>query len=145
MRVAEVMTPDPFTIEPEKSVREALKTMQAMDIRHVPVARGRTLVGIVSDRDLREFTLPALLRFEEPEVARDQLDTPIGSVMRTDTLAVQAEEELSEAVSVMLDHKVGALPVLLSAARALVEAGLAAEGHLLGLLGCRSRRRRGAR
>lgn len=112
MRIAEVMTPDPFTLEPESTVREALKAMQSMDIRHMPVTRGNTLVGIVSDRDLREYTLPTLLKFEEPDVAREQLDTAIGEVMRTDTLAVEAEEELSEAVGLMLDHKVGALPVL---------------------------------
>ncbi len=112
MRVSEVMTPDPTTIRPEQSVRAALELMQEIDARHIPVARGRTLVGIISDRDLRELTLPALLKFSEPEVAQQQLDTPVSEIMRGDTLAVNSEDELSEAVDLMLDQKVGALPVL---------------------------------
>jgi CBS domain-containing protein len=50
--LAKVMTPDPDTLEPGDSVREALDLMQAGHYRHLPVVDGGRLIGIVSIRDL---------------------------------------------------------------------------------------------
>jgi acetoin utilization protein AcuB len=120
MQVGEIMTPGPATISPEQTVRDALELMQELDIRHVLIAREGSLVGILSDRDLRDLTVPTLLRFEEPDVARNQLETPVSEVMRTDTMAIDVAADLTEVVEVMLDTKVGALPVTDNATGALV-------------------------
>jgi CBS domain-containing protein len=49
--LADVMTPAPHTIDPEKSFGHALQLMHTHHIRHVPVVDGGKLVGIVSARD----------------------------------------------------------------------------------------------
>jgi acetoin utilization protein AcuB len=54
MLVKEVMTRDPVTVKKDDSFRYALKLIRKEGIRHLPVVEGRRLVGIVTDRDLRQ-------------------------------------------------------------------------------------------
>ncbi len=50
------MTRDPRTIEPSASVEDALQTMFAGGFRHLPVAQGDEILGVVSMRDLSRAT-----------------------------------------------------------------------------------------
>jgi CBS domain-containing protein len=50
--LAKVMTPDPETLTPDDTVREALDLMQEGHFRHLPVVDRGRLIGIVSIRDL---------------------------------------------------------------------------------------------
>lgn len=50
--VAEWMTPDPVTASPSTDVEDAAELMLGQGFRHLPVAEGSDLVGIVSLRDL---------------------------------------------------------------------------------------------
>ena len=62
MKVKDVMTKHPITIDPEAAVGTALDVMRTKHIRHLPVVDDAgTLIGIVTDRDLRHAALaPAL-------------------------------------------------------------------------------------
>jgi len=51
-KVSQVMTPDPDTMKPTDTVRAALDLMARRGYRHLPVKRGKKLVGMVSIRDL---------------------------------------------------------------------------------------------
>ena len=60
-RLTDVMTPEPKTMDPDKTYGHALLMMQENGFRHVPVIEGGRPVGIVSSRnaldpDLEEFT-----------------------------------------------------------------------------------------
>jgi len=50
--VAEVMTDDPLTIDPDDSLETCLTLMRRHNFRHLPVSKGRELKGIVSLRDI---------------------------------------------------------------------------------------------
>ncbi|MBW1904578.1 MAG: CBS domain-containing protein, partial [Deltaproteobacteria bacterium] len=52
MLAKDVMTENPVTATELMSVAEALGLLYELDVRHLPVVRGRELVGIISDRDL---------------------------------------------------------------------------------------------
>jgi CBS domain-containing protein len=52
MQIAEVMTPAPITCAPETTVAEAARLMWEGDCGVLPVVNGRTLDGVVTDRDL---------------------------------------------------------------------------------------------
>jgi CBS domain-containing protein len=63
-RLADVMTPSPKTVTPDKSFGYALLLMHENGFRHLPVIEGEKLVGIVSarnalDPDLEEFVSEA--------------------------------------------------------------------------------------
>jgi len=63
-RVADVMTPDPLTVAPDRTYGHALVIMQENGFRHVPVVKDGKPIGIVSSRnamdpDLEEFASEA--------------------------------------------------------------------------------------
>lgn len=63
-RVGTVMTPDPQVVDPDKPFGYALVMMHERGFRHLPVVRGRRLVGIVSarsamDPELEDFVSEA--------------------------------------------------------------------------------------
>jgi CBS domain-containing protein len=59
-RLGQVMTPDPDTLKPTATVRDALDLMKMHGYRHLPVVQGRKLVGIVSIRDLYNTVMDQL-------------------------------------------------------------------------------------
>jgi acetoin utilization protein AcuB len=120
MIVADLMTLDPVIATPDTSVAEVWERMREADIRHVPVVDRGDLVGIVSDRDIAHLDLASVLNLEGAASFRDELSRPIVRVMSADVIAVAADAQVSEAVALLIQHKVGALPVVLPETRKLV-------------------------
>jgi CBS domain-containing protein len=56
--IKSVMTPFPYSIDPEAPVGSARAMMEEHDIRHLPVKHGDSLVGVVSDRDIEHALNP---------------------------------------------------------------------------------------
>lgn len=107
MVVEEIMSERPYTVEANQSVREAMNQLMSQDIRHLPVLDGEVLVGMLSDRDVRGIAAETLTG--DPA---DQLSAPVSEVMTSDPITVSPESEVVEAIDLMLEHKVGALPVV---------------------------------
>ena len=64
MKVFDVMTPNPVTVEVDALLEDAMDLMDRHHVRHLPVLQRGTLGGVVSDRDLLEATgwLPRRVR-----------------------------------------------------------------------------------
>jgi len=120
MIVAEVMTSKPVTATTSDSVRKVMETLFELDVRHLPVLEDGMLVGIVSDRDVREVAAPLLAIEERSTKLSPLLDQPISSLMSTDVLSVDPETEVSEVVDLMLEHRVGAVPVVATDSEELI-------------------------
>jgi acetoin utilization protein AcuB len=120
MIASELMTPDPATATPETMIAEVWDLMRDMDIRHVPVVDEGLLVGMVSDRDLAYLDMVGVLTVEGATSLRDELATPVVKVMSTDVISIDAETPLGDAVALLIEHKVGALPVVRPETRELV-------------------------
>lgn len=112
MRVGDLMTPNPITVPPATSLLEARALMGKERIRHLLVTEDERLVGIVTDRDIR-LNLPSQatsLSVWELNFLLSRLT--VGQVMTRAVLTVEPEREAGEAAQIILDHKIGALPVL---------------------------------
>ena len=120
MIAGDLMTPDPTTVTPEASVAEAWDLMRVLDIRHIPVVDGQTLVGMVSDRDLARVDMAGILASEGADVLRQELATPVVKIMSADVISVDTETDLDDVVSLLIEHKVGALPVVRPGTRDVV-------------------------
>jgi acetoin utilization protein AcuB len=120
MVVEEIMTPKPMTVAPTTTVRDVIAALQEIDARHLPVVEGSDLVGIVSDRDLREFTAPSLALLEHPAELAQKLARPVSAIMQSDVLTVDPEADVAEVVDLMVEQKVGAVPVLRAGTQELV-------------------------
>jgi acetoin utilization protein AcuB len=96
--VAEIMRKPVLTVSPEKSVSTARRLMREARIRHLPVVGDdRLLVGIVSDRDLRE-------------VANDAI--PVGEVMASPVFVISPDTSVRQASRIFRERRFGAMPVL---------------------------------
>lgn len=111
MLVRDAMSSNPIVIDADASLGEAFDILQANSIRHLPVVKGGALVGMVSDRDLRSL-MPRIADAKTLERLMARYDSPVSSVMATDVETVHAEQDLNESIDVMLEMKVGALPVI---------------------------------
>jgi acetoin utilization protein AcuB len=108
----DLMTPDPVTVPPEASIAEVWDLMRERDIRHVPVVQGGVLVGMLSDRDLGRLDIARALTSEGAEALRRELATAVVNVMSSDVIAVEPDTDLGEVVELLLEHRIGALPVV---------------------------------
>jgi CBS domain-containing protein len=66
-RLCDVMTPEPVTVDPERTFGHALQQMHSCGVRHMPVVEDGKPVGIVTARDaldpeLEEFVAEARRR-----------------------------------------------------------------------------------
>jgi acetoin utilization protein AcuB len=111
MRVVDVMTTDPLTVTRTETIGQADELMNTNRIRQLPVVEGKELVGIVTDRDIRSFLSGSLL--EDPEEAREKaLNTKVSEIMTTEPLTVSPEDDLEEVVELLIEEKVGGIPVV---------------------------------
>jgi CBS domain-containing protein len=113
MRVRDLMTAKPITVDPETPVLEAGQRMAGARIRHlvVVVDDGR-IVGIVTDRDVRLNTPSPATSLSVWELNYLLPQVTVGSVMTTSVIVVDPDRPIAEAARIMLDHKIGALPVV---------------------------------
>jgi acetoin utilization protein AcuB len=112
MKAHDVMTPNPVTVAPQATLAEVWDLMRDANIRHVPVVEDGALVGILSDRDLGSLDVARLLTTEGADALKRELSTPVVDIMSADVIFVQAETDLGEVIDLMLESKVGAIPVV---------------------------------
>jgi acetoin utilization protein AcuB len=113
MDVRSLMTKDPVTVQAGETARVAADLMRAHKIRHLPVVdRTDKLVGIVTDRDIRQILFaPALrTRMETSGTLPDQIT--VGEIMSAPVVTATPYMDVAEAAKVMHERKIGALPVV---------------------------------
>jgi acetoin utilization protein AcuB len=100
--VRDWMTREPETVTVDCAISLAVQRMQRREIRHLLVVDGARLVGVVSNRDLRR-----LLTGDTPGSMGD----PVSRIMTEDPVTVSPDVPVAEAARLLLEQKIGALPV----------------------------------
>jgi acetoin utilization protein AcuB len=108
MQIINLMTPDPITIDQHDTLSKAKSLMDEGSFRRLPVMDHGRLVGIVTERDLREY-----IGYLE--------STRVTAAMRTPLITVTPYKTVEDAACLMLKHKIGGLPIV-------------AEGELVGIV-----------
>jgi CBS domain-containing protein len=101
-KVADLMSRDVVTLEEDDDLGLAESILGLGRIRHLPVARGETLLGLVTHRDL----VRALAE------TKGEKGRKASEIMRRDVRTVTPTTRLREAAELMLKHKLGCVPVL---------------------------------
>lgn len=112
MRVEQRMTQDVVTIGPAEGLQRALSLMREHRIRHLPVVEGRRLVGIITDRDLREVGSRSTRGGEPPAVLAALGPLAVRELMTRTVITVGPEVPVEEAARLLVQHKIGCLPVV---------------------------------
>lgn len=114
MFVTEMMKTDLVAVTPETSISEATALMEKGNFRHLPVvdADGK-LVGIVTDRDMRDAHPSSLLDEESYQKTLDKvMQHTIGEIMTAEPITVAPYYTLQDTLLIIGKKKVGALPVV---------------------------------
>ena len=130
MKVRELMSTELVTLTEDETLAHAQRCMERGRIRHLPVVRERSLVGLVTHRDLLAASFSIFAEVEADEQRRVFLTVPVSEVMHRDLLTVGPETPVAEAARILLRSKYGCLPVVDEVGRLV---GLVTEADFLRL------------
>ena len=100
------------TIPRASSLLDAAITMRRSSIRHLPIVDGEKLVGIITERDVLRCSPSLLSEITQEEYNSIFENTPIERVMTRDPMSVTPDSPIRDAILLMLDRKMGCLPVV---------------------------------
>jgi len=112
MLVKDIMTRNLITIDPETSFTNALKIMRENKIRRLPVLEGKKLVGIVTEKDILYASPSKATTLDVWELHYLLNKLKVKEIMTKNVITVQEDTPIEEAAKIMVDNKIGALPVL---------------------------------
>jgi acetoin utilization protein AcuB len=109
MNANDILTENVVTVNEATSIRDAVELLQTLEIRHLPVlGSDRQLVGMLSDRDVRNSATPYTLERESPGEEGGR----VVDVMTSDVVSVTRETDLDEIIDLILENRIGAVPVV---------------------------------
>jgi len=102
-----------MTVKPNAPVDATLKRMREEKVRRFPVVDDKgQLVGIVSDKDLLYAAPSPATSLSIYELHYLYSRITVEQVMTRDVITVEEDEPIEEAARIMVDHKIGGLPVM---------------------------------
>ncbi|BFR49309.1 CBS domain-containing protein [Nitratidesulfovibrio sp. HK-II] len=113
MLIREWMTKDVITVTPDTSMMKASKILKENRIRRLPVvdAEGR-LIGIVSDRDIKEASPSKATTLDMHELYYLLSEIKVKDIMTRDPFTVRAEDTVETVALNMIEKRIGGLPVI---------------------------------
>lgn len=112
LKAEDVMTRNPVTLDITSTVQDAADMMWAAEVRHIPVVEHGTLVGMISDRDLRSYMLPRPERIFRADEERARMAVSVSAVIPSDVTTVRPDTPVAALLDILLEEKIGAVPVL---------------------------------
>jgi CBS domain-containing protein len=101
--IRDLMTSNPTTIEPDKTVVDAAKLMRDEDAGLIPVVEGQKLIATITDRDI---TIRVVAE------GKDATSTSVRDAASTRIVTVDPDQNLDEALQLMAKNQVRRLPVV---------------------------------
>jgi acetoin utilization protein AcuB len=130
MLVRDVMQSKLITIDPETTLPQAMRLAAERRVRHLPVVQNGDLVGIVSDRDLKQAMASPATSLEAHELNYLLNRLTVAEIMTRTVITIGPMFPIEEAARLMVQEKISALPV--TTAGQLI--GIVTETDLLELL-----------
>ena len=121
MFVQEWMTQSPQTVERKTPVMDAMQMLRTGGYRRLPVVEAGRLVGIVTDRDLKDATPSKATTLSVYELNYLLSKLTVKEVMKSPVISVRPDDPVERAALLMEEHKISGLPV-------------ADEGTLIGII-----------
>ena len=112
MQVGAYMTRQPITVPADATMKEAVMLMRQHQIRHLPVVNGGSLIGILSDRDVRRASPSLLTGIDRENYDQVLNETLVTRIMTREPFTVESKTSLLEAVRVLVDKRIGSIPVV---------------------------------
>lgn len=114
VRVADWMSRRVLAVETFDSIGVARQLMAKHRVNQLPVLENEKLVGIVTDRDIRDAYPTSMMINRGKEIDRFADSVTVEEVMSHDVMVVRPDISLAAAVSLLRRHRIGSLPVMKS-------------------------------
>ncbi len=101
MTTRDLMTRGPITVQPDTTILDAVRLMRERNISCLPVTKGDSLVGMMTDGDLRDRVLAESL----------PTDRPVREVMTPDPISLPTDALAFDALVTMMQREISHLPV----------------------------------
>lgn len=112
MLIKDIMSKPVVAIKPKESAFTAYRLMQEHKIRRLPVLDSNRLVGIVTERDIREARPSAIAHLPQ-EASEDILRiTQVNQIMAKQVVTVISDDPVEQVALLMASHKIGGIPVM---------------------------------
>ncbi|HJX72627.1 MAG TPA: CBS and ACT domain-containing protein [Candidatus Deferrimicrobiaceae bacterium] len=115
MFVTRRMRRDVVTVAPSSTLKEARRLMREHNVRQLPVTgKENELIGVLSDRDIREAMLPVGILPGASEAKMEEMlaNTPVEKVMTRKVVTATIDDSLEDAIVLLHDFRVNSLPVV---------------------------------
>jgi acetoin utilization protein AcuB len=112
MQVEQWMNRDLVTVSPDESFRTAMHLIRQKGIRHLPVVEGKRLVGVVTDRDLRQAAPSGATSLSIHELHYILERLTVREIMTKQVVTIRPEQTIEDAALLLLGHRIGGLPVV---------------------------------
>ncbi|MDX1775113.1 MAG: CBS domain-containing protein [Desulfobulbales bacterium] len=113
LKVKDIMTSEVFVLHATQTLELVRSLMRIKHVRHVPIVEpDNTFVGLLTHRDLLAQTISHLADVNADEQEYLDRHIHIMKIMKTDVLTADPEMDLCTAITLLLEHKYGCLPVV---------------------------------
>lgn len=112
MYVSDWMTKKVLTVGPDDYLSDAIILMRDKAVKHLPVVKGDKLKGILSDRDIKEYSPSKATTLDIYELHYILANTSIKELMKAKVTTTTPDTPVEEAAMLMLDKNIGCLPVI---------------------------------
>jgi acetoin utilization protein AcuB len=112
MLVTEWMTRDPLTLGPDETMEVAAELMARRSVRRLPVVELGHVVGIVTKSDVLNACPADFNPFSAEAAGHPALQVPLRQIMTAHPHTVRPDVPIEAAAQLMVDHKIGGLPVV---------------------------------
>ena len=112
MKVRQWMTRSVMTLKPQDSLQHAHDRLRKYRINQFPVVRDGSLVGIVTDRDVRNAYPSSLRRIRTEDIEEFTEERIVEQIMTREVVTISPEATLREAALRLRQYRLSALPVM---------------------------------
>ena len=113
LKIKDIMTSEVFVLHAAQTLELLRSLMRIKHVRHVPIVDpDNTFVGLMTHRDLLAQTISHLAEVDDEEQEYLDRHIHIMNIMKTDVTTVNPEMDVCNAITMLLEHKYGCLPVV---------------------------------
>ena len=112
MLVRDHMTTELVTVQETDTLLDATMFFVRSTFRHLPVVRGRQLVGVITERDVKQYAPSVLSGISAEDYNSIMETTPISRVMTRSPITVRPDQSVLEAAKLFYAKRLGCLPVV---------------------------------
>jgi acetoin utilization protein AcuB len=113
MTIEKAMSYNVLSIDENDTLLHAIRMMKDNKIKHLPVVnRSGDLVGVVTDRDLKEASASDATTLEVHELMYLMDKVKIHGIMSREVSTIEKSTEIKQAAAIMVEKGIGCLPVM---------------------------------